>query len=372
MARELISLQSQAKALGDVQEGTPQSDTKDVCKALIYIVRQIADGIAWRVLQYDRGLIHELAFRQSSGHVELSSVLSELSQAEDHVATYGSPVILNDVTNCMRYGDLTVVTKDKVIISEVKAGKASAKDRRARRQRANLETVVEFINSGERVNEGRVEKLIRVDSSPVSHVPALSDLIKSATTSGRAHARLSDAIAVDVFDTDIACTQGALKPQGFHNPFAQNKWAQTHSNYDTFGIFSPNVAPYSIFPLPDEQRIDLMYGRVLLLTYVNVGELIRALRRRGLHAHLPTEEEMNSLPKGLYPSEFRNHELQVGICVGNNTHSMKASLAHLGRMGCELLDENSLADLFEKDLEQAGGVEEHGYTAFRYEGLLWD
>lgn len=166
--------------------------------------------------------------------------------------------------------------------------------------------------------------------------------------------------------------RGLPKSGDFHDPFSQNKWAQTYSNTDHFGVFSPNQAPYSIFPLSPEQRGDLMTGRIQMLTYVNVSDLIRAIRRRDLNARLPTQAEMDALPKNLMPGQVREHELSAAIWIGNKTHSMAVSLAHLGRLGCELLDEESLTDLLIGHLEAASDVEESGYAAFADEQSLWN
>ena len=51
---------------------------------------------------------------------------------------------------------------------------------------------------------------------------------------------------------------------------------------------------------------------------------------------------------------------------------MAVSLAHIGRLGYELLDEESLTDLIIGHLDEAADVEEPGYAAFADEQSLWD
>ncbi len=166
-------------------------------------------------------------FANPAGFIERSSIESEMKAAAKHIEDLDACVIVNDLTNYLRSGDLTV-----------------------------------------------------------------NDAIRT----GSAHARLSKALAIDVFDSDIMSERGLPKSADFHNPLKQNEWAQIYSNIDHTGVFSPNQAPYSIFPLSPDQRVDLMTGRILILTYVNVSDLIRSIRRRGLWARLPTKAEMDALP----------------------------------------------------------------------------
>jgi hypothetical protein len=370
LVREVLSLQGRIQDIR--RDESPDVETLEVCQALIYATRQIADGIAWRVLKCDRTLVHELADANQTGFIERSSIEREMAAAAKHIENLDAQVILNDLTNYLRYGDLTVVTASGIFLDEVKGGTGSKKSGRASHQKKRLNAKIEFLNERERTTERGVERLVIVGRRPVSYLDSLKTLITDATRTGSASARLSNALAIDVFDSDIMSERGLPKSGDTRNPFRQNKWAQTYSNTDHFGVFSPNQAPYSIFPLSPEQRVDLMTGRILILTYVNVPELIRTIRRRDLNARLPTQAEMDALPKNLMPDEVREHELSAAIWIGNKTHSMAVSLAHIGRLGCELLDENSLVDLFEEELEQAGTVAETGYAAFRHEALLWD
>jgi len=69
----------------------------EVCKRLQGIVRQIADGIAWRTLRYDRPMLRILALKPPTGHMELASAKTEFIAAADVVET-GELVVVNDLT----------------------------------------------------------------------------------------------------------------------------------------------------------------------------------------------------------------------------------------------------------------------------------
>lgn len=372
MAREVLHLQQVMTQLRKEAPSPEDMETQDVCKGLIYAIKQIADSIAWRLLNFDRVVIHELAFAPQTGHLQLQAVLSELERAASHIERYDSPVILNDLTNFLRCGDLTIVTETAVLYDEVKAGRGSRKSGRAKHQRRRAEKVIEFINRRELETKDGRRRLVLVDVEPRSHIEHLGRLIVASNASGHAAARLSDAIAVDVFDVDKAAEAGSPREEDFNNPFRQSPYASTFSNFDHFGIFSPNIAPYSVFPIAPEQRVDLMTGRLLLFVYVNAGNFIRALRRHGLRARMPTKTELDQLPNNLRPGEIRANELRAPIMVANDTHTMLISMGELGRMGYELLNEESLADLLFAQLRDSGPEEESHYSAFRREWLLWN
>jgi hypothetical protein len=72
LVREVLSLQGRIQDIR--RDESPDVETLEVCQALIYATRQIADGIAWRVLKCDRTLVHELADANQTGFIERSSI----------------------------------------------------------------------------------------------------------------------------------------------------------------------------------------------------------------------------------------------------------------------------------------------------------
>jgi len=145
MAREVVALQAwQRDYQAQIDAGKLEQDrhVATVCKQLAHGIKQVADGIAWRSLGYDRAMIHELAFNPHSGHIkphsghmELDTTDQEVRAAAKHIEETGELVILNNLTNCLRYGDLTSIGQSSIGIHEVKAGKGAARSGRAKRQK---------------------------------------------------------------------------------------------------------------------------------------------------------------------------------------------------------------------------------------------
>ena len=377
MANQLISLQDSLREFRRrIDAGDPDPDVRrgaDVCAGLAHVIKQIADGVAWRSLGYDRGSIRELAAAHQTGHMDTQTAISEMTAAAIHVVESGDLVILNDLTNFLRYGDLTIVSPDSVSIREVKAGKASARSRRARRQKARIEEVAQFIRTGERsIGQGK-QRLLYLATPPAAHVRSLTPLIAEARAKGSAHARLSDALAVEVFSMELMAERGPPDAKTIHNPFSRSRHSIVVHNLEWFGRFAPNLAPYSVFPLRDADCVALMTGELWLSVYFNIGNFVRCLRRRGLDVRLPDEREVAGAPQNLRPGEISEHELDYPIEVTDRRKIILLSFAQLGRMEVELLDEECFANAVVELLATTPADEESLYTwSFKGEQALWD
>jgi hypothetical protein len=342
-----------------------------VARRLARIIRQIADGIAWRTLRYDRAAIYQLALKNPTGHLELESTAQELAYADAHVRSTGDLVIMNDLTNFLRYGDYTAVAADGTVrIAEVKGGKGSGKSGRASRQRQKLDEVLEFLDTGVGITQQGPAALFPHKTRARTHLQAVGAVIREARAKGCAHARLSDCLAVDALDMELLFREGRMAQ--LHNPFAQSRQASSHSSLTFFDQFSKNLAPYSVYPFPDDDCTDLMTGNLWLRTHFNHGNLVRCLRRRGVRVRFPTNSELEAYNQ-LDPGEKRRREDDVGIRVWSRNQPTVLTIrqALLGRLLYEFLDEECFADCVEEVLEQeAIGI--GLFPAFENEADLWD
>jgi len=90
-------------------------------RSISRIVRNIADGIAWRVLDYDRPFLRMMAeVKKDPNSVDFQSYAKlSYDYALQVISQRGSTVLLNDITNFLRVGDVTEVGKI-TIVSELK------------------------------------------------------------------------------------------------------------------------------------------------------------------------------------------------------------------------------------------------------------
>jgi len=130
-----------------------------ITKRLILILKQVGDSIVWRALGYNRILVQLLSEHPDTGYLD-DTVFSDLSIAHKIIKDEGSIVLVNDLTNVLRHGDLTILGQNGCSILETKHGKATGKNRRAIRQRRNLDEMMRFYNVGYRTNEGLREFIL--------------------------------------------------------------------------------------------------------------------------------------------------------------------------------------------------------------------
>lgn len=90
---------------------------------LLRITKSIADGIAWRVLGFDRPFLRIMAeAKRYPSSVQFSSYSYKRTQlkAFELALFNNSRVLLNDITNFLRFGDLIEINEKEMKIHELK------------------------------------------------------------------------------------------------------------------------------------------------------------------------------------------------------------------------------------------------------------
>jgi len=380
MAVEQAKREFEAK----IEEGTiskprlrDAEETLGLAKFLARIIRCIADGIAWRTLRHDRAAIYLLSLKPQTGNLQPDSVTQELTAAALSVETSGRLTILNDLTNFLRYGDFTIVDGDVLEIVEVKGGRGARKSSRAKRQARALTRVLDRLSTEAWKTEGGTERIFRHGAKPTSHLGEVQNLVSQARVKGAAHGRLSDSVAVDVWylPTLMQVAEPEDAPRFFHNPFSQSSQALSYNRILFFHEFSRNLAPYSVYPFGDDDCVDLMTGALQLTTHFNHGNLIRCLRRRGLHVSFPQDSEFEAYNQlSLGEKSKRMDDFAIRVARPGRPHQLLVELPLLTRLIYEYLDEESFADAIEElAQESAADTEPTTYfAAFEQEAELWD
>jgi hypothetical protein len=158
-----------------------------------------------------------------------------------------------------------------------------------------------------------------------------------------------------------------------HNPFSRSKASLICHSHEFFFHFTPNIAPYSVFPFRDDDCTDVMTGAVLIVTYFSDARLRRCLRRRALLVRFPSDREVRIFAE-LSPGEKRCRGFEMGVAVakGRGEPVWIVSLAQLARLYYEFLDEECFADAVTESLETWHGDQAVWFSAFEDEAALWD
>lgn len=62
------------------------------------------------------------------------------------------------------------------------------------------------------------------------------------------------------------------------------------------GEVPPYVRPFLLYELPVDLRMDILWRRLSIIVYINIGKIVEALERAGIGARVPaSEEELNGL-----------------------------------------------------------------------------
>jgi hypothetical protein len=269
------------------------SHLERVQKALQHETRVVADGLAWRAMDYDRTAITVLAGGQQVGHLALGPGFDEeVKRLEELWNQHQSLVLHNDCTYCLRHGDLTLILEDGIrripIPVEVKASKrlspASSQVRRIEEAKRRLA-------------QGRV-------TTPVEYktfLPLLSDRLDEARRTGFAEWKPAPALFVCIADfrhfgyrpeeLGKRREEAEAKLGWFGSGDTVLRGTTTYARIrDRAGAIS-TLAPLSIFPLPVRDVVELMLGFLDVSVYLNVQLLRDVFLKHGIWVDVPSQPE---------------------------------------------------------------------------------
>jgi hypothetical protein len=277
-------------------------------KAHANCLRAIGDGIVWRALAYDRAALRSLSQNPNKAHVLTEGTLHELTAWSLHFDSHDGIPILNSLTNCLTTGDITLVRDDgSVEIVEIKSSKT--KSRRITRQKQRMREVFELLNFGEGELENARVKVLRLDIFPENGLDDLRGLLQEAERSGYAARRLSNFLYVECIDVGaikdidgVLAELNAKENRELADWSASKDFVTLMSSSDLIS-FSPNCAPFSVFPFPSKTCIDLLTGVKSYRTHFNFAALGREFERMGWAVERNPQqlhEEQGSLETGFF------------------------------------------------------------------------
>lgn len=369
LAENALTLQERRTELvRAIAEGdAAQRESLALVTKTLFTIRGVADGMAWRVFDYDRLVIRQLSQHQATGYLQADSFAAELAAARQWIDRTGDLVVINDLTNCLRFADLSAVSATAVTLREVKAGRGSAKSGHASRQRAAVERRVNLLRQGLAESPSRdLVTLVRPELDARNHLATVSRLIEESSEDGSADARLTAALAAQVVRPTLNAPVAAA------NPFVGDAPVITDTTLTLFDIWSPNMPPFSVFPYPIRDRAAVMLGMVEVICYCNLNEVVAALKARGLTTTLPSFEALQHLAR-LEPWQQlrRQHEASLVVSDPNSDRELRIPMSALKQLTGEFLDEDSFADLTVATLKGAPSTAQV-MPGFANENRIWN
>ena len=271
-------------------------------KQLARVAKVIADGIAWRILDFDRPFLRLMAdAKKYFGSVELASkgYRKIMYIASDIAVNRKNKVLLNDITHFLRMGDITEVGKKTIIYEVKKSGDRLHSVYSWVRQSPNSGTSKQFkkVITAQIARDLRKIKTkngtITIEGLPMefgNNLDIVQKIIRKARKELFAYYKFDNYLMVYCSDLEKIIDYSLKTKKNIWEEHKTEKWGKSEqiipfSNFDSFwnyeGDFIRTNTPYSIYPLNNKDCIDLMAGKLMLVSMLNLTEIKRLLTNAG-------------------------------------------------------------------------------------------
>jgi hypothetical protein len=357
---DFYRLQRKPFPRAEVQRTQQLLDTQEFaercCKAVTHALRCVGDGIAWKALRYDRAAISVLGSGKRVGRLADGKGLdAELEAVAEYWWKDGSFAIHNDLTNCLRTGDLTLPFEPggRVAIREVKSGSA----RRTAQTKAAEERIA-FLRKGRGPVMGADSaQLARFAVRVRTDLHVLRRLLADARRDGYARAQPSSSTVVVTVDPrvsrgepgiDVVTDQARAGAGWYDDPRIVRTLTMVRRARERLHHY-PYLAPLTVFPLPAEDIAELVFGPLEYITILHAPTLERELAARGIHAEVVTRKPeadrvflraVRADAQVELPALVREQlltELMQPACLIDSLHSMFELIDDGGALGATLV-----------------------------------
>ena len=306
------------------------------------VYREIADGIVWRTLGFNRAILFYMVSQPSPGPISIEGIESELMEWSRTFDRQEGIAILNDITTFLRVGDITILKDDGTLeFVEVKT-KRPRGGARFSRQKEKLQQTVEFFSSGEMAFKEETLIIDEFDIKPDNYLNNIHNLIKDAMRDGAAINAIGDHLLVSCIDFRIGSQEQALSILDPILDKTLEKWNEdlviplTSLEKSKYGR---TYAPYSIFPFPDDICVALMTGALLLTVILNVSNVMKYFEKKGWKILKGPEEHIQEAP---------SIEEAYSMTVKKGAFNMQVPPMYIAMLGFEFLRPKVIVQLFEK------------------------
>lgn len=257
---------------------------------LLFQYRSIGDSIAFTFI--DRHDIKPQAEKQSAGFISNKKGNRAERRALRHVFNTGGIAVLNDLTNYLRFSDLTIIHDyNDWIPFEIKSGKASARNARATRQLENSEKLFNYIFDGgtlEIPGTDWTRRRVAQTSRTKDHVKKFNKLIIKARQEGSIIEMLEEGFGC-LISYSMAVPRDIKKMFNFKSP-PHAVFLNKYKNTETMG-----VPLLMLFSNPDHY-IDFLAGEIHIMIVFDVSILDTYAKKQSYR--FLTREDRN------FPYEF--------------------------------------------------------------------
>lgn len=320
-------------------------------------IRIIGDGIAWRSFAYDR-LIPRILSAHPVKHVVTSEGLAaEMNEWSDIFFHPSKIAIMNSVTNCLAIGDVTSIETDGSIeLVEVKADKT--KSSRKIRQKAKLRDAAGILGSGVGLVDGKEMRVASAPITPRNSLTKLEAMLKASTITGWSAELVEPHCYVECMDFRKAGDESTVSKMEEARREATKAWRDddevlTMGSMDVI-TFSPNVAPFSIFPFADRTCVELAIGAQAFYVTMNLSVLFQTFKSHGWEVESSSRDTL------------RKTDGEAAAIIRKDRFHARIPPGDFSRLQFELLSPSTLLEEYEYIRSLGPSVE--GYSVWLLEG----
>ena len=280
-------------------------DNQKAYKYLIRVNKWIMDGVALRLLKFDPNAYRILSDNRTHGYcIDKEGTENELKLL-DKLSKEKKNVVLNDITNFLRIGDLTVFKSDgQIELKEVKKGEAKNNPvkKTLSLQEKRMYKAEEMVNKNICMLEGT--KQGRIEICPIKAKTFLNNiktLLVKANRDGVSYRTIDDCIKVSVIDFQT-CRDLNINPKEELEKFElfpKNHESMPFSNMDLafceHGEFFRSAFPTTVLKLPCKLISDLLCGRKIVTVHFSFTNFYQSFINKGFEV----EHDKTSLNTGI-------------------------------------------------------------------------
>lgn len=294
------------KQLAELQERIQIRERLIIRENVIqHVSRCLADALAWRATGYDRAFFTVMGQGVRVGRFADETGAGPERQAAQQAWDAGALPLFNDMTNCLREGDLTILhsrwPNPQIAIEEVKrSGRRQQRSAQSRR----LDHKLRFLSDeyGPLDDGGKPASLWRLPVPYRHRLARLSAVLARARTKGYAEQALNSAIVLTAADLRrIAGQEGdainwmtrAAEMRGWDvsAPTIFSSSALVRRIQERRHAGSAYLAPVAIYPLCAEDIVDILMGYLDYSVTLNTTALRAAFIARGIDVQFATGPE---------------------------------------------------------------------------------
>lgn len=282
-------------------------------KVLINAIKDVGDGIAWRIFDYDRAIIYNMCVNnEDPGPLTLTDgFVIELHSLGDFTnETDIKNFIYHGITNFLLISDLTLLygngEKEFVEVKSGKRGRGKSWKERLERQKERAENIAKIANTDEGISSNVETKFRYIDKKPETIINKLDTLLKRSNDNLVVTQIFSSYLGVGVVnfamlvETESDSWQEKLDKLKNQIKKDEKDFVMIHSSID-WNIFSPNKAPLSIHPFTPEVIANILLGKYIVNYVINITQFLREFEKKGWKAtNIISERSPESEDKSMF------------------------------------------------------------------------